>query len=71
MMRVQDETTSSSPSERHYRHYKAILDHDDLCLVHAQMMSIPWLAGFTPSRWERAIDCMLEKDPGNPMINRL
>eukprot|EP00957_Ditylum_brightwellii_P130984 9991298-Ditylum_brightwellii.AAC.1 len=35
------------------------------------MMSIPWLAGFTPSRWERAIDCMLEKDPGNPWLQRL
>eukprot|EP00957_Ditylum_brightwellii_P029728 2247834-Ditylum_brightwellii.AAC.1 len=34
-------------------------------------MAITWLAGFTPTRWERAIDCMLEKDPGNPMIDRL
>eukprot|EP00957_Ditylum_brightwellii_P113748 8672558-Ditylum_brightwellii.AAC.1 len=35
------------------------------------MMSMPWLAGFTPLRWERAIDCMLEKDPGNSRIERL
>eukprot|EP00957_Ditylum_brightwellii_P085602 6511807-Ditylum_brightwellii.AAC.1 len=52
LMYVQDNTTSLSSSGRHYGHYKAILDCDDLCLVHAQMMSIPWLAGFTPSRWE-------------------
>eukprot|EP00957_Ditylum_brightwellii_P121420 9259742-Ditylum_brightwellii.AAC.1 len=70
-MQAQDETTSSSPSGHHYRHYKAILDYDDLCLVHIQMMSLPWLAGFTPLRWEQAIDCMLEKDPGNPRIKRL
>eukprot|EP00957_Ditylum_brightwellii_P060778 4614553-Ditylum_brightwellii.AAC.1 len=67
-MCVQDETTSASPSGCHYGHYKAILDHDDLCNVHAQMMYMPWLTDFTPSRWERAIDCMLEKDPGNPKI---
>eukprot|EP00957_Ditylum_brightwellii_P141129 10751688-Ditylum_brightwellii.AAC.1 len=35
------------------------------------MMSIPWLAGFTPLRWERGIDCMLEKDPGNPWLYKL
>eukprot|EP00957_Ditylum_brightwellii_P000358 27612-Ditylum_brightwellii.AAC.1 len=34
-------------------------------------MSLPFIAGFTPSRWENAINCMLEKDPGNPKINRL
>eukprot|EP00957_Ditylum_brightwellii_P145567 11083844-Ditylum_brightwellii.AAC.1 len=35
------------------------------------MMSIPWLVGFTPSHWEKAIACMLEKDQGNPWLHRL
>eukprot|EP00957_Ditylum_brightwellii_P087403 6653198-Ditylum_brightwellii.AAC.1 len=35
------------------------------------MTSLPWLAGFTPRRWESAIDCMLEKDPGNLRFDRL
>eukprot|EP00957_Ditylum_brightwellii_P002352 180405-Ditylum_brightwellii.AAC.1 len=35
LMKVQNESTSSSPSGQHYGHYKAILDHDNLCLVHA------------------------------------
>eukprot|EP00957_Ditylum_brightwellii_P183070 13944483-Ditylum_brightwellii.AAC.1 len=71
LMKVQDETTSSSPLGCHYGHYKAILDHDDLCLVQAQMMPLPWLSGFTPSRWKLAINCMLEKDPRNPKFDRL
>ena len=65
-MKIQNETTSSSPSRHHYGHYKAILDHNDLCLVHMQMMFIPWLAGFTWSCWEQAIDCVLENITGGP-----
>eukprot|EP00957_Ditylum_brightwellii_P053949 4086544-Ditylum_brightwellii.AAC.1 len=34
-------------------------------------MSMPYLSGFTPSRWEKAIDCMLEKDPGDSKSERL
>eukprot|EP00957_Ditylum_brightwellii_P048626 3690021-Ditylum_brightwellii.AAC.1 len=34
-------------------------------------MSMPWLVGFTPSCREKAIDCMLEKDPGNLKIDCL
>eukprot|EP00957_Ditylum_brightwellii_P155170 11812620-Ditylum_brightwellii.AAC.1 len=34
LMKIQNESTSFSPSGRHYGHYKAILDHNNLCLVH-------------------------------------
>eukprot|EP00957_Ditylum_brightwellii_P119166 9089796-Ditylum_brightwellii.AAC.1 len=70
-MKVQNEKTSLSPSEQHYGHHKAVLENDDIYLVHAQMMSMPYMLGFTLSRWEKAIDCMLEKDPGDPKSKRL
>eukprot|EP00957_Ditylum_brightwellii_P127320 9708094-Ditylum_brightwellii.AAC.1 len=70
-MKAQDESTSSSPLGRHYGHYKAVLDHNDIFIVHAQMMSLPWLVGFTPHRWELVIDCMLEKVSGVPKNDRL
>eukprot|EP00957_Ditylum_brightwellii_P088155 6714705-Ditylum_brightwellii.AAC.1 len=54
-MKVQDESTSVSPSGHHYRHYKAIPDHYDLCLVHVQIMLMPWLAGFTPISWKEIL----------------
>eukprot|EP00957_Ditylum_brightwellii_P109723 8369533-Ditylum_brightwellii.AAC.1 len=56
LKKAQNKSTSLSPLGRHYGHYRAILDHDDICLVHTQMMSLPYIAGFTPSRWEKAIE---------------
>eukprot|EP00957_Ditylum_brightwellii_P121240 9245621-Ditylum_brightwellii.AAC.1 len=35
------------------------------------MMSIPFLVGFTPHRWQTAINVMLEKDTGRSRITRL
>eukprot|EP00957_Ditylum_brightwellii_P005943 450524-Ditylum_brightwellii.AAC.1 len=34
-------------------------------------MVLPFLLGFTPQRWQTAIDVMLEKNPGSPKILRL
>eukprot|EP00957_Ditylum_brightwellii_P123640 9425938-Ditylum_brightwellii.AAC.1 len=62
---------SSSPSGRHYGHYRAALVSESISLVHAWMMSLPFLVGFTLSRWEEDINCMLERDPGDPKIDRL
>eukprot|EP00957_Ditylum_brightwellii_P057801 4383144-Ditylum_brightwellii.AAC.1 len=49
LMQNQDESTSSSPSGWHYGHYKAALVSDDISRDHARIMSIPFLAGFTPA----------------------
>eukprot|EP00957_Ditylum_brightwellii_P192345 14642512-Ditylum_brightwellii.AAC.1 len=70
-MRAQYETTSLSPSGQNYEHYETVLKNDNKCLVHAQMMSMPYMLGFTPSRKEKSIDCVLEKDPGYPKSERL
>eukprot|EP00957_Ditylum_brightwellii_P025632 1937935-Ditylum_brightwellii.AAC.1 len=68
LVKVQNESTSSSPSGRHCGHYKAILDHDDICLVHARMMLMPYLVVLTPMRWEKAVDYMIEKYLGSQKL---
>jgi hypothetical protein len=65
------ERTSSFPSGRHVGHYKATTQSDLLSDMHARMMFIPFLAGFSPKHWHKVIDIMLEKDIGCPYIQRL
>ena len=65
------ERTSSSPSGRHVGHYKAAAQNEFLTDLHCRMMTIPFQAGFSPKRWQKVIDVMLEKDVGCPRIHRL
>ncbi len=65
------ENTSSSPSGHHVGHYKAAAMNDHLTAIHAMMRTIPFRAGFSPQKWRRVVDIMLEKQPGNSQIHRL
>jgi hypothetical protein len=82
------ESTSTSPSDRHLGHYKAIVNDPDLkkqdpekshlreretnfvsSLV--KLLNIPIKYGFATKRWCTSVTVMIEKDPGNPRIERL
>jgi hypothetical protein len=45
------ESTSSSLSDRHVGHYKAVLSNQQILQMHCGMMSIPFITGVSPKRW--------------------
>eukprot|EP00957_Ditylum_brightwellii_P042234 3198486-Ditylum_brightwellii.AAC.1 len=61
LLRNQNESTSSSPSGRHYGHYRVALSNKRISNVHRIMMILPFQHGFSTTRWSKAIDVMLEK----------
>jgi hypothetical protein len=69
--KVSKESTSSSPSGHHIGHYKAVVQDPTLAQLHSQMMSFPFIHGFSPDRWKRVTDIMLEKEQGNSRCHRL
>ena len=71
VMKLQDETTTSSPSGIHYTLWKALAEDDDLAELHALWLSIPFMYGFTSERHLKEIDCMLEKKYGVRRIHIL
>ena len=65
------ERTSSSPSGRHMGHYKTATQSTLILSTLKSLTSIPFQFGFSPTRWQVAIDTMLEKTPGNPHLSKL
>jgi hypothetical protein len=75
------ESTASAPGG-HYGHYKTaavvanLPDHHPdywpaLAEIYAIMASMPLKHGFVPTRWQKCIDAILEKIPGQPRIEKL
>ncbi len=69
------ESTSTSPSGRHLGIYKALLSLGTVTAGMCDMLNVVhWAglwAGLAPKRWTNPVSVLLEKDIGQPNINRL
>ena len=83
---IWNESTSTSPSGRHLGHYRSLLQREmpidpraprmedcrqDLVRLHHSMINLALKEGKSYSRWQKVVNVMLEKEPGNPKIHRL
>jgi hypothetical protein len=65
------EATTTSPSGRHLGHYKALITDPILLDCLRKFLNIAISRGIAIPRWCKAVNVMIEKDPGSPRINRL
>ena len=66
------ESTSSSPSGRHYGHYKSLLHSAPRILKGIfKVMCIALKHGLVPDRWKNTVTTLICKDNNTPYIHRL
>jgi hypothetical protein len=65
------ERTSSSPSGRHYGHYRALLRDQNLLGDIAALANFCFQWGVTMKRWEKVTQTLIPKEPGTPRITRM
>jgi hypothetical protein len=65
------EETSSSESGLHFGHYIAGADSDLISYCHALLAWLALQKGYSTSRWERALSCMLEKVAGCSLVEKM
>jgi len=64
-------TTSLSMSQVHFRHYMAGMFNPNIAIMNATMADIPMLTGYTPARWKKGLNVMLQKQVGNINAEKL
>ena len=85
--KIWPESTTTSPSGRHLGHYRALLPNlptntkssqqsietqrQELSTMHHSMIDYSLCNGYSFRRWQKVVNVMLEKEPGNPKIHRL
>ena len=65
------ERTSSSVSGLHFSHYKSAADSDRMSEIHAIMTHMASNSGVPLVRWTKGLSCMLEKEKGVCIVDKL
>jgi len=65
------ETTASSMSGIHFRHYIAVMTNETVPKLNAILANLALLSGRAPERWKKMLNVMLEKLAGNDNVEKL
>jgi len=68
---IAQETTASSPSSIHFRHYIAGVADDIIGKLNAILANVQLLSGMAPEEWKQMVNVMLEKLAGNNNVEKL
>jgi hypothetical protein len=59
------ENTSSSYSDRHFRHHKVMSHSTTLSLLHIESIDLAFCHGMLLNRWQKGVDVLLQEEQGN------
>jgi hypothetical protein len=65
------EHTATGSDFIHFGHFKAGCTNEITANFEATMANIPLLCGYSPKRWQKAVDCMLLKREGDFKVDKL
>jgi len=65
------ETTASSPSKVHFRHYITGIMKDMIGKLNAILANVQLLSGMAPEQWKQTLNVMLKKLAGNDNVEKL
>ena len=66
-----DEYTSSSFSGDHFGTYIARSNDSELAAMDAALARIPAISGYSPNRWQKGLNVMMEKKPGENRVDKM
>jgi len=59
------------PSGIHFRDYITGTFNPEILVINATLADIPLQTGFSPDRWRKGLNVLLEKSPGNFNVEKL
>ncbi len=65
------ETTASSLLGIHFGHYMAGTFNPEIAIFNVTMADLPMRTSYSPQRWRKGLNVMLEKTPGNFNVEKL
>jgi len=65
------EATSPSPSGLHFSHYMAGTFNPTVAVFNARLANLGFTTGYSLKRWQKGLNVLLEKQPGNLNVEKL
>ena len=69
--KAKERTSSAMRHGTHFGHWKAGHLDDTIADIHTSLANIPYLTGYSPTRWQNGVNTLIPKEAGNFRVGRL